>query len=141
MTGRKVPNILVLPGNTYWRARHSTVDLLLKVACFVKRSIKFSIEKEADLNLLYKEVNGTDPSPSVRIPWPNNSERRSCSIKKMNVPVCCVLCVCVNPTLVSPEIWGEMPHLKRKIKLNNKNANIFNSKIFFLFILFNKWSH
>ncbi len=30
----------------------NTADLLIKVACFVKIKIKFSIEKSADLNLL-----------------------------------------------------------------------------------------
>ena len=42
----------------------STVDLLLKVACFVKKNI-FSVLKGSDLN---KEVNCTDPYPPVRIP-------------------------------------------------------------------------
>ncbi len=30
-------NQLLLPGNPYWRGRLSTVDLLIKVACFVKK--------------------------------------------------------------------------------------------------------
>jgi len=32
-----VSTINVLPGNTNWRGRHSTVDLLIRVACFVKK--------------------------------------------------------------------------------------------------------
>jgi hypothetical protein len=43
---------MINPGKTSRRGRLSTVDLLMKVACFVKkkRRIKFSIEKAADLN-------------------------------------------------------------------------------------------
>jgi hypothetical protein len=39
-------------GNTNLGVRLSTVDLLTKVACFVKNEIIFSIEKGADLNYL-----------------------------------------------------------------------------------------
>jgi hypothetical protein len=34
------------PGKPYSRGRISTVDLLLEVACFVKRQIIFSVKKK-----------------------------------------------------------------------------------------------
>jgi hypothetical protein len=36
-----------------------------------KEKYVFSVFKGDDLNLLYKEVNHPDSSPSVRIPWAN----------------------------------------------------------------------
>ncbi len=57
------------PGNTIWRGRLSTVDLLIEVTCFVKWYIKFSVEKAATINWLVEEVNGTEPSPSLSFPW------------------------------------------------------------------------
>ncbi len=39
-----------LPGNTNCRGGVSTVDLLIKVACFVKKYIVFVISKAADPN-------------------------------------------------------------------------------------------
>jgi hypothetical protein len=36
-------------GNTYWRGRLSTVDLLVKVACFVEQQIINLMSKAADL--------------------------------------------------------------------------------------------
>jgi hypothetical protein len=39
-------------GNTNWRERLSTVDLLIKGAGFAKKLIIFAISKAADLNLL-----------------------------------------------------------------------------------------
>jgi hypothetical protein len=38
------------PGNTYWRGRLSTVDLLIKVACFVKKINNVNKSKAADQN-------------------------------------------------------------------------------------------
>ncbi len=38
------------PGNPYSRGKLSTIDLLIKVACFVKRFIILSIQKRADQN-------------------------------------------------------------------------------------------
>jgi hypothetical protein len=38
-----------LPGNTNSRGRLNTVDLLTRVACFVKKKIIFSISKGAEL--------------------------------------------------------------------------------------------
>ncbi len=55
------------PGKSYWRGRLSTVDLLIKVGCFVMKENKVSEWKGADIN---KEVNRTKLSPSVRLPWP-----------------------------------------------------------------------
>jgi hypothetical protein len=40
------------------------VDLLIKVACFLKELL-FVVSKAVDL---YKEVNSTESSPSVRVP-------------------------------------------------------------------------
>ncbi len=42
----------VLPGNTYRREKLSTIDLLLKVACFVKVLTMFTILKATHLNRL-----------------------------------------------------------------------------------------
>ncbi len=53
-------------GKTERRGRLCTVDLLIKVACFVKKYIVFAI---SNANCQYKEVNCTEPSPSVRVPW------------------------------------------------------------------------
>ncbi len=57
-------------GNPCWRGRLSTVDLLIKMGCFVKKENIALVWKAADLEETrkYKEVNCTDPSPSVRIP-------------------------------------------------------------------------
>ncbi len=40
------------PGNTDWRESLSTVDLLIKTACLVKKWIKLLISKVGDLNYL-----------------------------------------------------------------------------------------
>ncbi len=42
------------PGNTNWRRGLSTVELLIKVPCFVKKQILFALWKGADLNLLVR---------------------------------------------------------------------------------------
>jgi hypothetical protein len=47
--------------------RLTTVDLLIKITCFVKKI--FQYKKKLTLTSEYKEVKCTDPSPSVRIPW------------------------------------------------------------------------
>ncbi len=44
-----------------------SVRFLIKVACFVKKSIIFSLSKTANLN--YKEVNCSEPYPSVRVSY------------------------------------------------------------------------
>jgi hypothetical protein len=41
---------LFAPGNANWGARLSTLDLLIKAACFVKKLLIYSIYKGADLN-------------------------------------------------------------------------------------------
>jgi hypothetical protein len=46
-----------------------TVDLLIKVACFVKKKNIVSVKNALISTSQYKEVNGTDPSSKVRIPW------------------------------------------------------------------------
>jgi hypothetical protein len=47
------------PGNTIWRGRLNTVDLLIKVTCFVKkRKIIFSIVKAVDPNWLVQGQGG-----------------------------------------------------------------------------------
>ncbi len=40
---------MIRPGNTHWRERANTVDLLIKVACFCKK-VMFTMPKAADLN-------------------------------------------------------------------------------------------
>ncbi len=52
------------------------VDLLIKIACFVKTKKSIFVYKATNLNKLeYKEVNRTDPSPTVTIPRPTYSEQ------------------------------------------------------------------
>ncbi len=43
----------------------STVDLLVKKAILCKNEYK----KKLILTSSYKEINSTEPSPSVRVPW------------------------------------------------------------------------
>ncbi len=52
-------------GNPLERRRLSTIELLIKAACFVKSKIFKQLIKTSE----YMEVNCTDPSPSVSIPW------------------------------------------------------------------------
>ncbi len=59
---------LVPTGNPYRRGKHWTVGLLIKIGCFVKIE-KYCFGNKSSWFEKYKEVNGTDPSPSVRIPW------------------------------------------------------------------------
>jgi hypothetical protein len=47
---RRVVTINVELGNTKGRGRFGTVDLLIRVAWFVKMEIMYSISKAADLN-------------------------------------------------------------------------------------------
>ncbi len=44
--------LIVSPGSANWGGRLSTVDLLIKAACFVKKVNNIFKEKGADLNLL-----------------------------------------------------------------------------------------
>jgi hypothetical protein len=48
--------------------RLNTVDLLIKVACFVKKRIMFALTKATNQNKLDKEVNCTEASRPVRLP-------------------------------------------------------------------------
>jgi hypothetical protein len=57
------------PRNTNRSGRLSTADLLVKIALVVKKkAIHFQYEKQLIWTSSYKEINRTDPSPSVRIP-------------------------------------------------------------------------
>jgi hypothetical protein len=58
-----------LPGNTKTRGRLSTIDLLIRVACFARKEIMFSISKQLFQTSQYNELNCTEPSPSVSVPW------------------------------------------------------------------------
>ncbi len=55
----------------YWVGRLSALDILIKVACFVKWYIVFKYKNEINETTQYKEVKCTDPSPSLRFPWLN----------------------------------------------------------------------
>jgi hypothetical protein len=55
-----------LPKEVELNGRLSTVDLLIKLGCFVKKEHKVLELKGADLN---KEVKCTEPSTSIRLPW------------------------------------------------------------------------
>jgi len=55
----------VWAGNSNWGVKLSTHDLLIKLACFVKRvNIIFWLKTSS-----CKVVNCTGPSPLVRLPW------------------------------------------------------------------------
>jgi hypothetical protein len=48
------------------KGRFNTFDLLVKVVCIVKkRQIIFSIKNELMQTSEYKEINHTEPSPSI----------------------------------------------------------------------------
>jgi hypothetical protein len=49
----------------------STVDLLVKIACFVKKNKTFQYLKEL-VHFLVREVNCTKHSPSVGVSWFNS---------------------------------------------------------------------
>jgi hypothetical protein len=56
-------------GNTNWRERLSTVDLLNKLACFFKVKKYFlNYQKQLIETSQYMKVNCTEPSPSVGVP-------------------------------------------------------------------------
>ena len=60
---------LVNPRNPYWKGSNSTVDLLAKIAYFVKNEKKYAqYQKQVVYSSQYKELNRTEPSPSERIP-------------------------------------------------------------------------
>jgi hypothetical protein len=52
------------------RAMLSTVNLHIKVVCFVKDvDYIFNIKRRSSKLVKCYEVNGTEPSPTVRLPW------------------------------------------------------------------------
>ncbi len=55
----------MLAGNSNYRGRLSAVDLLIKIT----KVTNFFYKKQLIKTSEYKEVNRTDPSPSVRLPW------------------------------------------------------------------------
>ncbi len=71
----------------YWRGRLISDDLLVKMACFVKKKEKRSL-KQLIWTSKCKGVNHTDPSPSVRIPW---SLAKSLAIVTMTLLSCVLL--------------------------------------------------
>jgi hypothetical protein len=64
---RSVTN-LPMQGNLTEKEGFSTVDLLIKAACFVIKVTDVLNIKEADTNLYTRRSTFTEPSPSVRIP-------------------------------------------------------------------------
>jgi hypothetical protein len=59
-------------GNPYWKGRLFTIDLLIKIASFVKKAnIYFSIKKQLVWASYPKGVNRTEPFHSVRVPCLN----------------------------------------------------------------------
>ncbi len=64
---------MVKPGNTNWRGRLSTNDLLIKVTCFKKSKSCLNYRKQLILTSWYKEVNCTELYPSVKVSWLSNS--------------------------------------------------------------------
>jgi hypothetical protein len=63
---RKTPNRWLCPGNPCCRRRLSTVELLIKIGCFVKKKKKYiSGLKAFDLRLINtRRLNSTYPSHS-----------------------------------------------------------------------------
>ncbi len=57
-----------MQGNLTEREGFSTVDLLIKAACFVTKVNGIFSIKAADINLYTRRSTFTEPSPSVRIP-------------------------------------------------------------------------
>ncbi len=51
------------------KGKLSTLDLLTKIGCLIKSKMQFQYEKLLILIIYYKEVNCSDSSPSMRIPW------------------------------------------------------------------------
>jgi hypothetical protein len=67
--GMNAGAVMVAAGKTNKRGRLNTVDLLIEMACFVKNNI-FHIERSlSTYTSKCKEVNCTEPSPSVRLPF------------------------------------------------------------------------
>jgi hypothetical protein len=68
-TCRAVPKLWLSQG-ILTEGKISTLDLLIKVPCFCKNGKKhFQYKKELILTNEYKEINCTEDSPSVRLPW------------------------------------------------------------------------
>jgi hypothetical protein len=55
-------------GNTYWKERLSTVDLLINIGCFIKKRSMFKVWKATHLNELVQGGQLYWSFPSVRIP-------------------------------------------------------------------------
>ncbi len=97
------------PGNTNWMGGLSTVDLLIKFACFVKKVNKcMHFQKELICTSWYKEVNGTDPSRLVSIPWTN------------------ILACFASSAMTKKKLLKPWPHKfwKKKLHKNCTNKNI-----------------
>ncbi len=58
-------------GNSYWRGRLSTFDLLVLASLDQLILIEYFIDLCNKTSYLNVEVNGTEPSPSVSFPWRN----------------------------------------------------------------------
>jgi len=56
-------------GNTNWRGRLSTVDLPIKIACFVENKYTNSVSKGADLNYSVQGGKSYRSLTSIRIHW------------------------------------------------------------------------
>ncbi len=57
--------------NKNWRGRLCSLDLLIKLACFVKNDkYNFIYQKQQIISSWYKDVNGSKSSPSVISPCP-----------------------------------------------------------------------
>ncbi len=59
-------------GSSYWRWRLSTVNLHIKIGCFVKKGkFSFSLKSSCSKLVSTRRSNHTDTSPSVRLPCLN----------------------------------------------------------------------
>jgi hypothetical protein len=72
----------LLARNTNLRGRLSTVNLLKMIRCFVRKvNNKFQHKKQHIYTSNCKEVNRTEPSPSVRLPWLKDSRCKKLQIQ------------------------------------------------------------
>ncbi len=60
---------LVFPGKPNWRRSPSTVDLLVLISLYQLVLVENIINLLNKTNYLNEEVNGTEPSLSVSVPW------------------------------------------------------------------------
>jgi hypothetical protein len=64
------------------KGRLGMTGLPIKLACFVKSKQSLPYQKQVIKTSLYKEVNGTEPSTSLRVPWTDRQTGKQTHIHK-----------------------------------------------------------